>query len=71
MLSRQALPLMKICFVLTSLILKQLLTERLSQIERLVNEKITEFLPVTTAEVTMKEAEEMGAMALFGEKIRR
>lgn len=43
-------------------------SEQLSQIEQLVNEKITEFLPVTTAEVTMKEAEEMGAMALFGEK---
>ncbi len=43
-------------------------SEQLSQIEKLVNEKITEFLPVTTAEVTMKEAKEMGAMALFGEK---
>ena len=43
-------------------------SEQLCQIEQLVNEKITEFLPVTTAEVTMKEAEKMGAMALFGEK---
>ena len=42
--------------------------EQLAQVELLVNERITEFLPVTTAETSMKEAQEMGAMALFGEK---
>ncbi len=42
--------------------------EQLDQVEQLVNQKITEFLPVTTCETSMKEAEEMGAMALFGEK---
>lgn len=42
--------------------------DQLEQIELLVNEKITEFLPVTTVETSMKEAQEMGAMALFGEK---
>ena len=40
----------------------------LEQIEQLVNQKITEFLPVETCETSMKEAQEMGAMALFGEK---
>ena len=42
--------------------------EMLEQIEQLVNQKITEFLPVQTCETSMKEAQEMGAMALFGEK---
>ncbi|NCE98934.1 alanine--tRNA ligase [Emergencia sp. 1XD21-10] len=42
--------------------------EQLAQVELMVNEKITEFMPVTTAETSMKEAQEMGAMALFGEK---
>ena len=42
--------------------------EQLSQVEELVNQKITEFLPVKTCETSMKEAQEMGAMALFGEK---
>lgn len=42
--------------------------EQLAQVELLVNERITEFLPVTTVETSMKEAQEMGAMALFGEK---
>lgn len=42
--------------------------DQLSQIEMLVNEKITEFLPVNTVEVSMEEAQKMGAMALFGEK---
>ncbi len=40
----------------------------ISQIEHEVNEKITEFLPVTCEEMPMKEAEKLGAMALFGEK---
>ena len=45
-----------------------LTSDQLEQIEQLVNEKITEFLPVTTVETSMKQAQEMGAMALFGEK---
>ena len=42
--------------------------EQLEQVELLVNQKIVEFLPVTTVEATMEEASKMGAMALFGEK---
>lgn len=42
--------------------------EQLEQVEAIVNEKISEFLPVTTVETTMKEASKLGAMALFGEK---
>ncbi len=42
--------------------------EQLEQVELLVNQKIMEFLPVVTCEATMAEAQEMGAMALFGEK---
>lgn len=42
--------------------------QQLIQIEALVNEKITEFIPVTVCETSMAEAEKMGAMALFGEK---
>ena len=46
----------------------QVTSEKGEQIEQLVNQKITEFLPVQTCETSMKEAQEMGAMALFGEK---
>ena len=42
--------------------------EQLKEVEKRVNEKILEFLPVTTVETTMDEAVKMGAMALFGEK---
>lgn len=42
--------------------------EQLEQVEAIVNEKIAEFLPVTTVETTMEEASKLGAMALFGEK---
>ena len=42
--------------------------EQLAEVERILNEKILEFLPVETCEISMKEAEAMGAMALFGEK---
>lgn len=42
--------------------------DQLEQIEQLVNQKIIEFLPVTTAEMSMDEAQKLGAMALFGEK---
>ncbi|MBQ1489598.1 MAG: alanine--tRNA ligase [Eubacterium sp.] len=42
--------------------------EDLEKIEQLVNEKICEFLPVSTIETSVDEARKMGAMALFGEK---
>ena len=42
--------------------------EQLEQIEQLVNQKIVEFLTVTATEMSMEEAQAMGAMALFGEK---
>lgn len=42
--------------------------EELREVENLVNQKITEFLPVTASVTSMEEAREMGAMALFGEK---
>ncbi|MDD6042777.1 MAG: alanine--tRNA ligase, partial [Eubacteriaceae bacterium] len=42
--------------------------EQLTEVEALVNDKILEFLPVDICETSMKEAEAMGAMALFGEK---
>ena len=42
--------------------------EQLAQVEDLVNEKILEFLPVTTALLPIEEAKKMGAMALFSEK---
>lgn len=42
--------------------------EELIKIENLVNQKITEFIPVEASEMTMDEAIESGAMALFGEK---
>lgn len=42
--------------------------EELREVEDLVNEKIEEDLPVTTAIMRMEEARESGAMALFGEK---
>ncbi len=42
--------------------------EQLKETERIVNEKILEFLPVTTVETSMDEAVKMGAIALFGEK---
>ena len=42
--------------------------QELAQVERIVNEKIFEALPVTVRSMPIKEAKEMGAMALFGEK---
>lgn len=42
--------------------------QELEQVERIVNEKIFEALPVTVRSMPIKEAKEMGAMALFGEK---
>ena len=40
----------------------------LKKIEKEVNDKIMEFLPVTSQEMTMEEAQKTGATALFGEK---
>jgi alanyl-tRNA synthetase len=42
--------------------------EEMAQIERMVNEKIREDVPVVIREMSKEEAIEMGAMALFGEK---
>ena len=42
--------------------------QELEQVERIVNEKIFEALPVTVRNMPLKEAKELGAMALFGEK---
>jgi alanyl-tRNA synthetase len=43
-------------------------SEDLQKVEQIVNDKICEFLPVDTVITDMKEAQKMGAMALFGEK---
>ncbi len=40
----------------------------LDQVEKLVNEKIMEGIPVSTQVMTLEEARKTGAMALFGEK---
>ena len=42
--------------------------EQLNKIQKMVNEKINEFLPVTAKEMSMEDAKRAGAMALFGEK---
>ena len=42
--------------------------EQLAEVEKMVNDVINEFLVVSTEEMTMAEAQEAGAMALFGEK---
>lgn len=42
--------------------------QELREIERIVNEKIFAALPVNVREMPIKEAKELGAMALFGEK---
>ncbi len=42
--------------------------EELDQVERIVNEKIAENLPVVTEVLPIEEARKTGAMALFGEK---
>lgn len=43
-------------------------SEQLAKVEAIVNEMIDNFLPVTTAEMSLEEAQKTGAMALFGEK---
>ena len=42
--------------------------EELDNVEKIVNEKIAENLPVITEIMTVEEAKKTGAMALFGEK---
>ena len=42
--------------------------EEISEVEKIVNEKIAEALPVETKVMTIEEAKKTGAMALFGEK---
>jgi len=42
--------------------------EELQEVERIVNEKIAEGIPVQTDVMTVDEAKKTGAMALFGEK---
>ncbi len=47
---------------------KALTPEQIRQVERLVQEKIDEALPVTCAVLPIDQAKKLGAMALFGEK---
>ncbi|MBR3146655.1 MAG: alanine--tRNA ligase [Eubacterium sp.] len=42
--------------------------EQIEEVENIVNQKITEFLPVVTKVMNKEEAEKTGAMMLFGEK---
>ncbi len=42
--------------------------KELAAVEKLVNEKIFMALPVTVQEMTLQQAKELGAIALFGEK---
>ena len=42
--------------------------DEIRKVEEIVNEKICRFLPVSTVETSISEAQKMGAMALFGEK---
>ena len=48
--------------------LEPVTTEQLEQIEHIINEKISEAIPVKTTVTSIEKAREMGAMALFGEK---
>ena len=43
-------------------------SDEIAQVEKIVNEKITEAIPVETKVMTIDEAKKTGAMALFGEK---
>lgn len=42
--------------------------EEIAEVERIVNEKIDAFLPITMQEMPIEEAKKLGAMAIFGEK---
>lgn len=46
----------------------KLTTEEISEVEKLVNEKIRQNIPVVIKQMPREEALQMGAMALFGEK---
>lgn len=46
----------------------QVTADELKQMERIVNQKIWDSIPVKTIETTLDKAKELGAMALFGEK---
>ncbi len=48
--------------------LEKLTNEEIAQIEKIVNDKISEAYPVETVVTSIEEAREMGAVALFGEK---
>jgi alanyl-tRNA synthetase len=48
--------------------LQQVTAEQLSDVERLVNERILEDIPVEVSETTLDSAMKSGAVALFGEK---
>ena len=48
--------------------LSALTGEQVSEVENIVNQAILQTYPVTTTVSSIKEAREMGAMALFGEK---
>ncbi|MEI6222532.1 MAG: alanine--tRNA ligase [bacterium] len=50
---------------------RKLTPEELQQIETIMNEKITQKLPVEVHNTTIQDAKEQGAMALFDGKIRR
>jgi alanyl-tRNA synthetase len=47
---------------------RKLTDEEISAVERIVNEKIAEALPVTYEDITLEEARERGAIGLFDEK---
>lgn len=42
--------------------------DEIAEVERIVNEKIDAFLPITMQEMPIEEAKKLGAMAIFGEK---
>ena len=42
--------------------------DEIARVEKIVNEKIDQDLPVVTKVMSMEEAKKTGAMALFGEK---
>ena len=45
--------------------------QQLEQVERIVNEKILQALPVSVKVMPLEEAKKMGAMALFGDVYKR
>lgn len=49
---------------------ENLTPEQINQVEKIVNQKIRENIPVTTEYTTLKNAQERGALAFFGEKYK-